>query len=210
MLPQQMLLLAHDARRDRLDVASTLVRGPLLRAAAVAELALRGSLRAAGGWVERVAGARPGDPFLAAVLDAVPHDRPRRWLDVVDEDWHRAEDAVLDQLAAAGTLRTRRSRTWNLFPVRHAVLAEPARAQALRDRVRDTVLGGHDPAGLPIGDAVLALLAADGGVASTFDVREQHRHRDAFRAVAHRVESRLPGLREGTLYALAARRAAAS
>lgn len=76
--------------------------------------------------------------------------------------------------------------------------------------MRDTVLGGHDPAGLPIGDAVLALLTADGGVASTFDVREQHRHRDAFRAVAHRVESCLPGLREGMLYALAARRAAAS
>jgi hypothetical protein len=116
---------------------------------------------------------------------------------------------VLEQMAADGTLRARRSRSWNLFPVRHTVLAAPARAQELRDRVRDTVLGGHDPAELTVADAVLAVLAADGGVASTFTIREQHRHRDAFRALAHRVESCLPGLRMGVLWSLAARRAEA-
>ncbi|GAA4916021.1 hypothetical protein EV188_104440 [Actinomycetospora succinea] len=56
---------------------------------------------------------------------------------------------------------------------------------------------------------MLALLAADGGIATTFGVREQHRHRDAFRAVAGHVEARLPGLRMGTLWSLAARRAEA-
>lgn len=205
-LPQQLLLLSHDPARDRLDVTSALVRGPLLRAAAVAELALRGLLRPVDRRVERAAGSTPGDPFLTAVLDAVPADRPRSWFEVIDEDFDRAEDAVLDGLAAAGTLRTVRARTWNLFPVRRAVLADPARATALRERVRGAVLGGRD---LRTEDAVLALLAADGGVATTFGVREQHRHRGAFAAVAGHVESRLPGLRMGTLWSLAARRAEA-
>lgn len=207
-LPQQMLLLSHDAAKDRLDVVSELVRGPLLRAAAAAELALRGLLRTDGVSVERVPGApRPDDPFLAAVFGAVPPDRPRRWSGVIGEDGDRAEDAVRDALETAGAIRTGRGRVWSPFPVRRTTVADPAAVGVLRARVREAVLGGHD---LPAADAVLALLAADGHVAVTFPVREQHRHREAFRALAERVEARLPGFREGALLAVADRRAAAT
>lgn len=209
-LPQQLLLLSHDPAKQRLDVTSTLVRGVLLRAAAVAELTLRGLLRPAGAAVERAGDGDPGGPFLAAVLAAVPVDRPRPWVDVITDDHERAEDAVIAGLEAGGTLRATWSRTWSLFTVRRAVLADPAGATALRERVRAGVLGGHDPAAVPVADAVLALLAADGGVAVTVGVREQHRHREAFRAAAHHVEAHLSGFREGMLYAVAARRAAAT
>ncbi|MDD7939213.1 GPP34 family phosphoprotein [Actinomycetospora lutea] len=212
-LPQQMLLLSAETARHRLDVASVLVRGPLLRAAAAADLALHGALRPSGrrGRVERTgAGDAGGDPFLAAVLDAVPTDRERRWFGVVDEDFHLAEDAVLDGLEADGTITTERRRAWGLFPVRRTTVTRPAQVTELRERVRDAVLGGHDPAEVAIADAVLAVLAADGGVGVAFGIREQHRHRAAFKDVADRVEARLPGFREGTLYAIAARRAAAS
>ncbi|MEJ2865587.1 GOLPH3/VPS74 family protein [Actinomycetospora flava] len=206
-LPQQLLRLSYDTAKGRLDVASGLVRGPLLRAAAAAELTLGGRLHTAGGRVERTPGATgPDDPFLADVLAAVPPERPRNWFRVIDEGFERAEDAVL---APGGAVRTVRRRRWGVVPGR-GIVADPAAVHTLRERVRDAVLGGHDPDRVPIADAVLALLAADGHVAVTFGVREQQRHRDAFRAVAGRVESRLPGFREGTLFAVAARRAAAA
>ncbi|WP_207787349.1 hypothetical protein, partial [Actinomycetospora cinnamomea] len=54
------------------------------------------------------------------------------------------------------------------------------------------------------------MLAADGQVGVVFGLREQHRHRTAFKAVAGDVDSLLPGLRSGALSSVAARRGAPS
>lgn len=211
-LPHRMFLLCYDTDKDRLDSSSVLVRGPLMRAAAVADLTIGGLLRDRDGKAERTpaAATAPSDAFLAEVLHEVPQDRPRRWFKVVESGWHTAEGAVRDQLASIGTITIDRRRALGLFPVRHITLAEPEQARALQDRVRNVVLSGHDPATVAIEDATLAALAADGDVGTVFTTRERITHRHAFRAVTDHVDTTLPGLRKALLWSIAARRSAAS
>ncbi len=211
-LPQRMYLLCWDGDKNRLDPASVLARGPLLRAAAVAELTLGGLLQDLDGKAGRTpqAARTPDDPFLAQVLDGVPPDRPRRWASVLDRDWHQAEAAVRDQLEAAGALAVERRRALGLFPVRRVTVTDPDRARTLRERVRNAVLGGHDPAGVAIEDTSLALFAANGDVHTVFTPRERRAHRKAFRAIADHVDTVLPGLRKGLIWSVAARRSAAA
>ncbi|UMO99304.1 GPP34 family phosphoprotein [Amycolatopsis sp. EV170708-02-1] len=207
-LPQRMYLLGYDTEKSRLDPASAVVRGSLLRAAAVAELILAGLLIDRDGKAERTAaaGLAPGDPFLAKVLEDAPGAKPRRWLTVVDRDWHKAEDVVRDQLATAGTITVGRHRALGIFPVRDITLADPPQADALRERVRDVVLSGRDPAAVPIEDAVLAVLSAEGDVHTVFSAKENRAHRSAIKALAARFDTTLPGLRKAVQYSVAARR----
>ncbi|MFD5248271.1 GPP34 family phosphoprotein [Amycolatopsis sp. NPDC058340] len=207
-LPQRMYLLGYDTERNRLDPASAVVRGSLLRAAAVAELILAGLLTDRDGRAERTAAARPapGDPFLAKVLEDAPGAKPRRWITVVDRDWHKAEDIVRDQLAAAGTITVGKHRAMGIFPVRDITLADPPQADALRERVRDVVLSGRDPAAAPIEDAVLAVLSAEGDVHTVFSAKENRAHRNAIKALSAHVDTVLPGLRKAVRYSVAARR----
>ncbi|MHC1558888.1 GOLPH3/VPS74 family protein [Actinomycetospora sp. C-140] len=208
--PRQMYLLCYDTGKGRLEAASVLVRGPLLRAAAIADLVHRGLLRDRDGRAARTSAGTPDDPFLAAVLDSVPADRPRRWFGVVDDHWWTAEHAVRDALAADGTATLARRRRLGLFPTTDVAVSDPGEVHALRARVRGAVLGEHDPAAVPIEDALLATLAADGHVALAFGLREQHRHRATFSVLAERVDAAFPGLRAATQWSVAARRASSA
>ncbi|MFI7121200.1 GPP34 family phosphoprotein [Amycolatopsis sp. NPDC049868] len=207
-LPQRMYLLGYDTERNRLDPTSAVVRGPLLRAAAVADLILAGLLTDHGGKAERTAaaGLAPADPFLAKVLEDAPGAKPRRWHAVVDRDWHKAEDIVRDQLATDGTITVGRHRVMGIFPVRDITLADPPQVQGLRERVRDVVLNGQDPAAVPIEDAVLAMLSAEGDVHTVFSAKENRANRSAIKALAAHVDTVLPGLRKAVQYSVAARR----
>ncbi|MGK4595141.1 GOLPH3/VPS74 family protein [Amycolatopsis sp. w19] len=207
-LPQRMYLLGYDTEKNRLDPAGAVVRGSLLRAAAVADLVLAGLLSDRDGKAERTAaaGLAQEDPFLAKVLEDAPGTKPRRWLTVVDRDWHRAEDIVRDQLATAGTITVGRHRAMGIFPVRDIALADPRVAEGLRGRVRDVVLSGQDPTAVPIEDAVLAVLSAEGDVHTVFSAKENRVHRSAIKALAAHVDTVLPGLRKAVRYSVAARR----
>lgn len=207
-LPERMYLLCYDLTRDKPGDDTALVRGQLLRAAAVAELRLDGRLHDRGGRAVRGGGA-PDDPFLAEVLDAVPADAARRWFSVVDDRWWYAEASVRDGLAARGVLTVNRRRWLGVVPHRQVALTDPAAVRGLRERVRAVVLGG-DPAGAPPPDAVLAVLAVDVDVDTVFTGRDRHEHRDAVRALGRHVETALPGLRAALVWSVAARRTAAS
>src|SRR5687767_10605695 len=105
-LPHQLFLLSHQPGKGRLDNDSEAVRGSLLRGAAVAELCLAGRLRNRDGKAERTNAmvTTPLDPFLAEVLGDIPPDRPRPWFDLLEQRWPKAEEAVQDQLVAAGAI----------------------------------------------------------------------------------------------------------
>jgi hypothetical protein len=205
-LPQRMYLLCYDLAADELGDDTALVRGQLLRAAAVADLRLAGLLHDRDGQAVRGPG-RPEDPFLAEVLDAAPADRPGRWFDVVDARWWAAEESVRDHLAAFGVIRVSRRRWLGMFPYRHVTPSDRDQVRALRARVRDVVLGDPDAAALA--DAVLASIAVD-GASSLFHDRELRGHRAAVRALGRRVDAALPGLRSALIWSIAARRTAAS
>ncbi|MBN6036562.1 GPP34 family phosphoprotein [Amycolatopsis sp. 195334CR] len=206
-LPQRLYLLVFRPEENKLDSASALVRGQLVRAGAVAELRLTGLLHDHGGKaVPNPATPPPRDPFLAEVF----HDAPRTWFNLVDRNWHKAERTVRDQLEAAGAVTVGKGRALGLFPTREPSLAEPRRVGALREQVRNAVLLGHDPAGVPVADAVMAVLTADCDVRSVFTPKERRAHKPALTALRNHVDAVLPGLRKATELSIAARRAGAA
>lgn len=211
-LPQRMYLLGYDTEKNRLDPTSALVRGTLLRAAAVAELVIAGLLADRDGKAARTAaaGLTPGDLFLAKVLEDAPEDKPRRWFALIDRDWHKAENLVRDQLAASGTIRVGKRRALGIFPVHDITLTEPHQARALREPIRDVVLSGEDPAAVPIENAVLAMLSYEGDVRTVFTSKENRANRKAVKALAAHVDTVLPGLRKAVRYSVAARRSSVS
>ncbi|MFR9728381.1 GOLPH3/VPS74 family protein [Saccharopolyspora sp. MS10] len=209
-LPQQLFLLSYNTDKGALESSSALVRGQLLRAAAVAELRLSGHLADHGGKAVRVPGApEPSDPFLAEVL-SVADERPRRWLTVVDHRWHKAEAAVRDHFAATGAIDVERRRKLGVFPSLHVELAAPEEAHALRTRLRNLALEGGDLTAAPIEDVALIAIAAEGDVAHAFAWRERRRAKAAFRAVTDRFDAEFPRLRGALQMSIAARRTAAT
>ncbi|GAA3365511.1 GOLPH3/VPS74 family protein [Saccharopolyspora gregorii] len=209
-LPDRMFLLSYDVDKGKLDAASVLVRGSLLRAAAVVELVERGLLREGGGKAERTPAAAPEDAFLAHVLDAVREDRPRRWTTLIDTGFQHAEGAVRDRLAAAGVITAERRRALGLFPVHDITATAPGQVRELQARVRDVVLGGRPPTAHEPQDVVLAAFALEGDVRTAFTGKERRAHRDAAKAVAAHVDERLPHLRKALTLSIAARRSAAT
>ncbi|WP_031464899.1 GOLPH3/VPS74 family protein [Sciscionella sediminilitoris] len=210
-LPQRLYLLCFDPGRNKLDTASVLVRGSLLRAAAVAELRMRGLLSDRDGRAVRETSAtRPSDPFLAGVLDHVSPHKPCRWFTLLERDWYKAEKTVREQLEANGPVIGNRVRRLGILPGKEFSLADPGQVSALRENTRNTVLRHGDPAVSPVEMAVLAVFSADGDVRSVFTTKERREHKQAIKALRARVEDELPGLRKALGYAIAARRMPAS
>ncbi|WP_026197468.1 GOLPH3/VPS74 family protein [Sciscionella marina] len=210
-LPQRLYLLCFDPGRNKLDTASVLVRGSLLRAAAVAELRTRGLLGDRDGKaVRETSAAQPSDPFLAGVLDHVSPHKPCRWFTLLERDWYKAEKIVREQLEAKRLVAGNRVRRLGILPGREVGLADPGQVTTLRENTRNTVLLGGDPAAAPVDAAVLAVFATDGDVRSVFTTQERREHKQAIKALGARVEDALPGLRKALGYAIAARRMSAS
>ena len=210
-LPYQLFLLSHRPEEGRLDDDSAAVRGSLLRAAAIAELRLAGLLRDHGGRAERPGTTVPAalDPFLAEVLDGVAPQSSPRWFDVVNGQADKAEHAVRDRLAAAGVITVERRRILGPIGTTRIGVVDPGPAQALRARVRDAVRGGADPVAVPIGEALLAVLAVDGNVSTVFGWRDLRGHKPAVRALAHRIDRELTGLRPAVTASIAVSRSPA-
>jgi hypothetical protein len=210
-LPQRLYLLSYHVEKGKLDLASVLVRGQLMRAAAVTELAIGGQLVEQDGKAARdLDHPAPEDPFLADVLEYVSPDKPRRWFSVVDHRWAKAESTVKDQLIADGTITVGKGKALGLIPVDELTLANPHEVTSLRETTRNAVLPGRDPATVPVDEAALALFAAEGDVGSVFTHKERSRHKAGFKALAKQFDATLPGLRKALQLSIAARRGAAA
>ncbi|MFC3996783.1 GPP34 family phosphoprotein [Nocardiopsis sediminis] len=210
-LPQRLYLLNFDLDKNKLDSNTALVRGQLMRGAAVAELAIAGLLRDQDGKVVRSAeAAQPDDSFLAEVLDAASSTQPRRWFTVVDRNWHRAEEVVRDQLEEQGAITVERGRALGIFPTRKPSLCDPGQVADLRETTRTTAFLGGDLADVPVEDAVLAVLSADGDVCCTISRKERREHKPALTALREHIDTVLPGWRKAVGLSMTARRTAAA
>ncbi|MFC4562325.1 GPP34 family phosphoprotein [Nocardiopsis mangrovi] len=203
-LPERLYLISYDLDKRRFDAVSGPYRSHLLRAAALAELTIRGLLGAAGnGRAARAGGPEPRDPFLARVLADVPPHKPRDWTGILLREFGEAEDTVRDRLVEAGAITVERRRVLGVIPTSEVTPAHPDQVRRLREQVRHTVTGGHDPASAPIEAAALAAIALEGDVESVFTWRERRSHKRAVKALNARFDVNFPGLREAVLIAVA-------
>src|SRR5688572_27809180 len=110
-LPERMFLLAYDSRRQRMARWTDV--GLLVRAAALAELELRGALVDERGRAALPRSRRPEitDPLLREVLAEVEGStRPRRWQHWTERGRAKARAAVQGRLAAARVITVERRR----------------------------------------------------------------------------------------------------
>jgi hypothetical protein len=208
-LPHQLFLLTLHPAKGRADDDSAAVRGSLLSAAAVAELCLTGRLRDSGGKAQRTDSPEttPLGPFLTAVLDEVPPERPSSWFEVLERRSPTAEKLVEDELDAAGAIRVGYRRILGPIRTKRIHLVSPEPVEALRERVRDAARRDPGSGPAPIGDSVLAALAIDGNVSTVFGWRDLVGHRNASRAMKDRIDYEMSGLRPALLESIALRRA---
>ncbi|PSK99992.1 Golgi phosphoprotein 3 GPP34 [Murinocardiopsis flavida] len=210
-LPQRLYLLNFDLAKNKVDSNTALVRGQLMRAAAIAELTIAGVLTDQGGKAARDPGASPpGDPFLAEVFEDASPDKARSWFKLVDRNWHKAEATVRDQLEAAGAVGVVRRRALGIFPTATPSLRDPGEVRGLREAVRSAALLGRDPATLPIDEVVLAVLAVDGDVCCTVGRKERREHKPQLTVLREYFDTVLPRQRKAAGLSMTARRTAAA
>lgn len=209
-LPQRIYLLSYDADRGRFDPLSTAYRGQLLRAAALAELTITGLVGDRDGKAVRNAGAPPADPFLAEVLADVPRDRPRGRLGLLQRGMIRAESAVREPLARAGTITVTRRRVLGLIPAGKVTVDRPDEVRELRERARAALFAGGDPAAAPIEDAAAAAIAVAGDMLTVFGLAERRRYPAEIASLNARVDAAAPGILRAVHLAVAATRSAST
>ncbi|MFG2027525.1 GPP34 family phosphoprotein [Streptomyces sp. NPDC048825] len=136
----------------------------------------------------------PDDSFLADVWRDVPAEKPKRWLQFVHNKAHTAEKPVREQLAATGAVAIQRGKWMGMLAVDRVTVNDPQQVLALQERVRNAVLGGRDPAAIPVEELTMAVFAAEVEVTSVFSGKERREHQQAFKALAagvRRVASRM-------------------
>ncbi|MEV0278641.1 GPP34 family phosphoprotein [Streptomyces sp. NPDC050610] len=233
-LPRRMYLLSLYA--DDGEPGLGRFRGLLLRAAALTELTVDGRIEGRDGKAVRKTAAEPpsdpslaeppsdpplaeppsdlcfaespSDPFLDDVLSGVSTDEPRHWMTLLQRDAHTAEAAVREQLAATGVITVRQGKALGVLPTSKITVNTPEEIRALRERVRNAVMLGLDPATAPVDETAAAVLAAESEVESVFTLKERWKHRKALSALGAHYDGAVPGLREALRAAVASSRAA--
>jgi hypothetical protein len=188
-LPYRMYLLAYDLDRRRLfDRTRTAF---LTRAAAVTELALRGSLTA-DSHPAAAAGAT-GDPVLDQVL-AEAGERDGGWKALLRRNYRPTLDAVERQLEAAGVITVRRRRVLGLLSRRETGLPDPAAVAAAQRHFAQVVQGSEPAVSISDADAALVALAAGGRARTVLSRRDRQGHAARVEELAGRLAAIAPGL----------------
>lgn len=195
-LPQDLYLLCYTVDQGKFQLDNLQGRGQLLRAGALTELARDGLIGTTGGKVVRKSGKAPGDSFAAGVWGDLPDSKPKGWLQFVHNKAHTAETPVRDQLAAAGAVSVSRGKVLGLIPADRVTVSHPEEVRALQKRVRDTVLGGADPASVPLDELTMAVFATELEVTCVWSRADRRTHKQALKALAERYDEIVPGLRK--------------
>lgn len=176
-LPQQVFLLAHDPDKGRVRVGTNL--GAMLRAAALADLYLKGHLTDERGRATAAAPRPCSDPVLAALLDEIgAASRPRKWQSWVDRRQRAAVVAVRAQLGAGGWAKLESYKILGLFPATRVTPRDPRVRKELLGRVRAALkdpMSRVDPT-----DAALVAIVVAGELNLVLDRRAR---RDAKRRI---------------------------
>jgi hypothetical protein len=176
-LPIRLFLLGYDPRRERISGGA--YHGSTIRAAALEDLRLRGSIVDESGRVHLGSVARPGDSILSDVLTEISAStRPRTWRHWVGANAGATFRAVRDQLEDLQVVRLEPYRVLGIFPGHRVKLPDPEEAMRLRAAC-DRALAGVGA--LAPRDAAMLALAAAGelGTVLAWKQRRQHRARIA-------------------------------
>ena len=190
-LPARLYLLAYDKRRQRLTARTQL--GYVLRAAALADLELRGDLADEDGKVRVVADRRVEDPVLDAVLQEIAGSRPRTWGHWVRAGQRATKRAVRDQLDAGRWIRVEPRRVLGLFPAATVTLRDPRALSRLTLNAARTLHGGRPAERLDRRDAALVALAAAGEL-PLLSRRQRREQRRRITRLTERSGSAAPAL----------------
>lgn len=190
-LPARLYLLAYDKRRQRLTARIQL--GYVLRAAALADLELRGDLADEDGKVRVVADRRVEDPVLDAVLQEIAGSRPRTWGHWVRAGQRATKRAVRDQLDAGRWIRVEPRRVLGLFPAATVTLRDPRALSRLTLTAARTLHGGRPAERLDRRDAALVALAAAGEL-PLLSRRQRREQRRRITRLTERSGSAAPAL----------------
>ncbi|MEV5807209.1 GPP34 family phosphoprotein [Streptomyces parvulus] len=194
-LPQRMYLLAYSVDKEKFESTNLQGRGPLLRAAALAELTLDGLLDAQQKTVARRPGPAPDDDFLAGVWRDVP-EKPQGWLKLIHDKHTTAEKPVREQLIRAGSISSRAKRGLLSSLVSPQVqVSDPHQVMALQKTARQAVLAEADPALVPDQELVMTVLPVECEMSSVFTSRETREHKHTLKQLAERFDELVPGLR---------------
>ncbi len=133
LIAEELLLIALDPESGRVPMGAQDYVKVGLSGALLAELALSGSLAMSGGRITVVAGDRPGDPLLAATIDAVGSGLAGRRAKAVVAKLDKSVGGVWEQVVGrrvdAGTIG--REKRGLLSPTRHPVLDRPVQELVL-------------------------------------------------------------------------------
>ncbi|OON81174.1 GOLPH3/VPS74 family protein [Streptomyces tsukubensis] len=195
-LPQSLYLLCYTVDKEKFELTNLQGRGQLLRAAALSELVIDGSLNAKGRKVVRRPAKAPADSFAAAVLHDLPTEKPKGWLQFVHNKAHTAEKPVREQLAATGAITVTHEKRLGLVGIDKVSVNDPQEVLALRERVRSAVLGGSDPAAVAVDELTMAVFAYEVEVTSVFSGKERRENKQIFKELAARYDDLVPGLRK--------------
>lgn len=203
-LPERMFLLAYDPRRERLTWRADV--GLIVRAAALAELELRGVLIDERGRANVARARQPKitDPLLHEVLAEIEASRkPRRWQHWVQRRARKTRAAVERRLVADRVITTERRRMFGIVPFTHITVRDPL----LVGRLHASVAAALRSRTVDPSDAAAVALAAAGQLSTVFSWRQRRasRHR-----IAELTEASAAAAAKGLKKAVAAQHAAAA
>jgi hypothetical protein len=199
-LPQslygQLFLLAYDRRRARVDGDDRWRFGLALRTAMLADLYLAGHVEDVGGRPALVAGTRPDDRVLRAILNDVASDEQRSWTRAVSRHQRRIPGLVRSHLEASGWLSVQRHRALGIVPATRIRLNDHDLVGALADQV--IVALRNAIAARPADDRLVAvgLIGALGELPTVFDVEEASRHHRELDELVYQGIPPLNGMRQ--------------
>ncbi|MGW3348085.1 GOLPH3/VPS74 family protein [Nonomuraea rubra] len=194
-LTRSAFLLAFDLRKERLTNRSEL--GYLLRAAALAELLLEGSLADESGKARAVAepaGAGTGS-LRAIVWEQISGSPPRSWRRWIGKDHAKAVRVVRDELAADRLIRVERHRVL-FIPVERIVPRKAYLSRRLAERVGRAIRGGQPVGRMERDLRVLAALAGAARMKGVVGSGEARRHQKRIEQLSVPVEPIATALRK--------------
>lgn len=154
----RLYLLAYDRQKRRIRGGGHF--GYALRAAALADLYLRGHLADENGKVHTAIAPKPTDPILKSLLEQVGASKPRTWGHWVTKSAGKTPRAVRDQLEHSLWLSVEPRRILGIIPADEVGLRQEHQVARLLTELNSVLRGGQMIARIDKRQAALIALAA--------------------------------------------------
>jgi hypothetical protein len=193
-LAETVYLLQCEPGRRRLRDRS-LVTPRLVRAAVLADLALRHLIEDEQGKVRLLQGTAPADALSRFVLGTIASSKPRTWKAWIQRDNGKTIDLVEDRLSSSGFITVIRKRMLKVFPAREIVVHDPGLIDAIRQDVRAIALGPDPIEDITPERATLAALVAGAEMRSVISRREARQAKQRIEKLMQATGPFAPSLR---------------